>query len=69
MCFFVLELKRSDDQTLFILILIVRIFFFPQTLFEHMIWNDGTCWMKQGGATKDDARETGDTSMVCGVKE
>ena len=36
----------------------------------HFTWtsyNGGTCWMKKGPVSKDDARETGDQSMVCGV--
>ena len=36
----------------------------------HFTWtqyNGGTCWMKRGSVTKNDAFSTGDSTMVCGV--
>ena len=30
-------------------------------------WNGGTCWMKQGLVSKNDAFSTNDQTMVCGV--
>ncbi len=29
--------------------------------------NGGTCYMKKGSVTKDDAVDTGDNSLVCGI--
>ena len=37
------------------------------THFTWTTWNGGTCWMKQGRVNKDDAFETSDGSMVCGL--
>ena len=37
------------------------------THFTWTEWNDGTCWMKQGAITKDDAFPTNDPTMVCGI--
>jgi hypothetical protein len=36
----------------------------------HFTWNNyegGTCWMKQGGATKNDAFKTDNAESVCGL--
>lgn len=36
----------------------------------HFTWtqhNGGTCWMKKGSVSKDNAVSTGDPNMVCGV--
>ena len=36
----------------------------------HFTWNNyegGTCWMKRGPVSKNDAFSTGDYEMVCGV--
>lgn len=30
-------------------------------------WNGGTCWMKHGSVSKDNAFSTSDAGMVCGV--
>jgi hypothetical protein len=38
------------------------------THFTWTKWNGGTCWMKKGPISKDNAFATGDPSMVCGVK-
>ncbi|UJR07244.1 hypothetical protein I4U23_011532 [Adineta vaga] len=38
----------------------------------HFTWtthNGGTCWMKQGAVSKENAVPTDDRSMVCGVNE
>lgn len=37
------------------------------THFTWTQWQGGTCWMKKGGATKENAFETRDNSMVCGI--
>ncbi len=37
------------------------------THFTWTGWNGGTCWMKYGTVSKNDAYETGDPNMVCGV--
>jgi hypothetical protein len=37
---------------------------------SHFAWttyNGGTCWLKTGGATKNDAFPTNDNTMVCGL--
>jgi len=36
----------------------------------HFTWNNfegGTCWMKSGPVSKNDAFSTGDQGMVCGI--
>ena len=38
------------------------------THFTWTVWNGGTCWMKAGSVTKDQASATNDQTMVCGVK-
>lgn len=38
----------------------------------HFTWtthNEGTCWMKTGNVSKENAFETRDLSMVCGIVE
>ncbi|CAF3415938.1 unnamed protein product [Rotaria sp. Silwood1] len=30
-------------------------------------WNGGTCWMKKGNVSKDDAHSTNDKNMICGI--
>ncbi|CAF2963240.1 unnamed protein product [Rotaria sp. Silwood2] len=37
------------------------------THFTWSRWNGGTCWMKKGPVSKDNAFATNDHSMVCGV--
>lgn len=37
------------------------------THFAWTTYNGGTCWMKSGKVTKNDAFSTGDQTMVCGV--
>ncbi|CAF1576734.1 unnamed protein product [Adineta ricciae] len=37
------------------------------THFAWNRWNGGTCWMKHGSASKNDAFSTSDSSMICGV--
>jgi PAN domain len=37
------------------------------THFTWTTYNGGTCWMKSGPVSKNDARSTHDPSMVCGV--
>lgn len=37
------------------------------THFTWTNWEGGTCWMKQGPISKDDACSTNDPQMVCGV--
>ena len=37
------------------------------THFTWTTWNGGTCWMKGGPSSKNDAIFTNDNSMVCGV--
>ncbi|CAF3029479.1 unnamed protein product [Rotaria sp. Silwood2] len=37
------------------------------THFVWTNWNGGTCWMKQGSVSKNDAIATSDQGMVCGV--
>ncbi|CAF0937648.1 unnamed protein product [Adineta ricciae] len=39
------------------------------THFTSTTYNGGTCWMKHGHATKENAFSTGDRSVVCGVVE
>ena len=39
------------------------------THFTWTKWQGGTCWVKEGGATKENAFETGDNSMDCGVMD
>ena len=36
------------------------------THFTWTQWNGGTCWLKTGRVTKNDAFTTNDASMVCG---
>lgn len=38
------------------------------THFTWTTYNGGTCWMKSGPVSKDDAYFTNDYSMVCGVE-
>lgn len=36
----------------------------------HFAWSDyegGTCWMKKGPVTKEDAISNGNSNMVCGI--
>lgn len=38
----------------------------------HFVWTNyesGTCWMKKGSVSKDNAFQTNDRSMVCGVSK
>ncbi|CAF1468213.1 unnamed protein product [Adineta steineri] len=37
------------------------------THFTWTTWNGGTCWMKQGPVSQNDAFSTNDQSMVCGI--
>lgn len=37
------------------------------THFTWTTYNGGTCWMKSGSVSKNNAFDTGDQSMVCGV--
>lgn len=37
------------------------------THFTWTQWNGGTCWMKQGDVSKEDAFSTSNSTMVCGV--
>ncbi|CAF1100871.1 unnamed protein product [Brachionus calyciflorus] len=37
------------------------------THFTWTTWNGGTCWMKKGSVSKNNAFETWDKSMICGV--
>jgi len=37
------------------------------THFTWTTWNGGTCWMKKGSVSKNDAVFTNDQTMVCGV--
>ncbi|CAF3545538.1 unnamed protein product [Rotaria sp. Silwood1] len=37
------------------------------THFTWTTWKDGTCWLKTGSVTQDDAIATNDPSMVCGI--
>jgi hypothetical protein len=38
------------------------------THFSWTNWKGGTCWMKQGPISKNDAFSSNDRGMVCGVK-
>ncbi len=35
--------------------------------FTWTVYNNGTCWMKKGTVSKDDAFDTNDRNMICGV--
>lgn len=37
------------------------------THFTWTTYNGGTCWMKSGSVSQNDAVSTGDSSMVCGI--
>jgi hypothetical protein len=37
------------------------------THFAWNNWNGGTCWMKHGSVSKNNAFSSGDRNMVCGV--